>query len=218
MVKTGSLIVTVLSVLATLAPLLPVIVLFVWHVDHSPVLLRLRILCAFTFLHHLYDISGLSAGHAQFVQTLFGLTAFAILYNLFMQAHLPQRVYQLLMHVLVSYLSVIITIYAILGTAAYPRTIPALHAGVLLVFAVIILVTLIRNGNIVLVREPLFWIAGGVLCFYGMQLLLELVTQLTGTASPGTEAEKWIVYRLADTGQFVLYTIGMMAVERQRPS
>lgn len=216
MVKTGSIILTVLSVMATLAPLLPVVILFVRHANSSPVLLRLRILCAFTFLHHVYEISGLPADHTLFVQTISALTAFAIVYNLFMQAPLPPRVYQLLMHLLVSYLSVMITIYALLGIHAYPRTIPALHACVLVVFALIILITLIRNRDITLVREPLFWIAGGVLCYYGMTLLLEFVTHITGNTSPASEAEKRIVYRLADIGQFVLYAAGAATTQRRR--
>jgi len=202
--------------MATLAPLLPVVILFVRHANSSPVLLRLRILCAFTFLHHVYEISGLSTDHTLFVQTISALTAFAIVYNLFMQAPLPPRVYQLLMHLLVSYLSVMITIYALLGIQAYPRTIQALHACVLVVFALIILITLIRNRDITLVREPLFWIAGGVLCYYGMTLLLEFVTHITGNTSPASEAEKRIVYRLADIGQFVLYAAGAATTQRRR--
>src|SRR5687768_8830084 len=110
MVKTGGSIFIALSLVVMLLSLLPVCILFVRKVVITPILNVLRILCLFVFLQYLslYFIqTGLPS-----LQTGFRLATFTLAFYLF-KLMMPSQAGKDIMNMfLVSFLSVVITIYA----------------------------------------------------------------------------------------------------------
>lgn len=76
---------------------------------------------------------------------------------------------------LVSFLSVIITIYALKGVTAYSSVITIIQSSLLTILAVVTLYQQISDRQIMMPNEPSFWIAGGLLCYNGMVVFMEAI-------------------------------------------
>src|SRR5689334_13059856 len=113
MVKTGGSIFIALPLVVMLLSLLPVYILFVRKVAITAILNVLRALCLIVCLQYLtlYFIQpGVPA-----LQTTFRLTAFTLAFYLFKLMMTSAQVKDLMKMALVSFLSVIITIYVLKG-------------------------------------------------------------------------------------------------------
>ncbi len=207
MVKTGSEIFAVLSILATIAPLLPIFLLFIRHVPLTPTLKLLRISCVLAFLHNLaLSIPDLTTLYQPFISAIFRLTELSVLYYLFVQAALPKRLRETMVMLLVSFVSVIVTVHAFRGVNAFPGAITAIQSAILVTLALVVLFKLISDRGIVLFRQPLFWIAGGVMCYFGTYLFIEIITRVKTGLSHDVN-EKLIVFWLAGISRFFFFAI-----------
>lgn len=207
MVKTGSEIFTVLSIMATIGPLLPIFLLFLRRAQSVPTLNLLRIICLLAFLQNLaLSIPGLTTLYQPFISAIFRLAELSLLYFLFVKAALPNRLHEIMTLLLVSFVSVIVTIYAFRGADAFAPTVTAIESAILVLLALTALLKLIGNRGIVLFREPLFWIAGGVLCYFGTFLFIETLTRIRTGLSQDVQ-EKLIVFRLAGISRFLFFAI-----------
>lgn len=207
MVKTGSDIFTVLSILATIAPLLPVLILFLRHAAPNPLLHLLRITCLVVFIQNLaISILGPATPYQPFISAVFRLAELSLLYYLFVQAAIPRRLREIMIMLLVSFVSITITIYAFKGADAFPSAITAIESAVLVLLALIALLQLIGNSRIILFREPLFWIAGGVICYFGTYLFIEILTRVRIGLSQDVN-EKLTVFWLAGICRFLFFAI-----------
>lgn len=216
MVKTGSEIFAVLSILATIAPLLPVIILFIRHTPVSPLLQQLRFICFLAFLQNLaISLPGLTTAYQPFISAVFRLGELALLYYLFVQAALPKRLREIMIMLLVSLVSVVITIYAFRGADASPTTVTAIESSILVVLALIALLRLIRDRGIILFREPLFWIAGGVICYFGTFLFIETLTRVRVGIAQNVD-EKLMVFSIAGIGRFIFFSIAAFVAPTNR--
>jgi hypothetical protein len=216
MVQTGSEIFMVLSILATIAPLLPVIILFIRHAAPTPTLNLLRITCIIVFVQNLaISIPGLTTLYLPFISAIFRLAELSLLYYLLVQAAMPKRLREIMTMLLVSFVSVIITIYAFRGANAFPTTVTAIESAILLGLSLVALLKLISNSGIVLFREPVFWIAGGVICYFGTYLFIEIITRVRTGMSQDLQ-EKLIVFWLAGISRFIFFTIAAYVAPRRR--
>jgi hypothetical protein len=216
MVKTGNEIFLVLSILATIAPLLPIIILFIRHAAPNPTLNLLRITCLIIFIQNLaISIPDLTALYLPFISAIFRLAELSLLYYLFVQAALPKRLREIMLLLLVSFVSVVITVYAFRGANAFPTTVTAIESSILLALALISLLRFIRNSGIVLFREPLFWIAGGVICYFGTFLFIEVITRVRQGMSQNVE-EKLMVFWIAGIGRFLFFAIAAFVAPVKR--
>lgn len=207
MVTTGSEIFAVLSILATIAPLLPILILFIRHVPPHPTLNLLRITCLTVFVQNLaISIPALTAVYLPFISAIFRLAELALLYYLFVQAALPKRLREIMTLLLVSFVSVIVTVYAFRGADAFPTTVTAIESSVLVLLALTALLKLISDRGIILFREPLFWIAGGVICYFGTYLFIEVITRMGFGLSQDIN-EKLVVFWLAGISRFIFFAI-----------
>jgi hypothetical protein len=216
MVKTGSDIFEVLSILATIAPLLPILILLIRHVSLTPTLQLLRIVCFLVFVQNLAIIvPSLNAVYLPFISAIFRLAELSLLYYLFVQAALPKRLREIMTMLLVSFVSVIVTVYAFRGADAFPTTVSAIESSILVGLALVALLKLISNSGIVLFREPLFWIAGGVICYFGTFLFIEVLTRIrTGLAQ--NLDEKLTVFWLAGICRFLFFAIAAYVAPAKR--
>ena len=216
MVQTGNEIFKVLSILATIAPLLPIIILFIRHAVPNTTLNLLRITCLIVFVQNLaISIPALTALYLPFISAIFRLAELSLLYYLFVQAALPKRLREILTLLLVSFVSVVITVYAFRGANAFPTTVTAIESSILLALAIIALLKLISNRGIVLFREPLFWIAGGVICYFGTFLFIEVITRVRLGLSQNVD-EKLMVFWIAGIGRFVFFAIAAFVAPVKR--
>lgn len=218
MVKTGSEIFTVLTILATLAPLFPVLILFIRHIPPNPTLNLLRVVCIAVFVQNvLFSIPGLNPLYKPFISAAFRLGEFSLLYILFVQATLPKRFQEVMKMLLISLLSVIVTVYYFRGADAFPATITALESALLVCLAFTCLARLIGNRGIILFQETLFWIAGGVICYFGTYLFIEIITHTKLGLSQDIN-EKLTVFSLAGISRFLFFSIAaIVAPVRREP-
>jgi hypothetical protein len=205
MVKTGGSIFIALAVVVMLLALLPVCLLYVRKVAASAILNVLKILCLFVILQYgalLFIQPGLPT-----LQTIFKLVEFTLVYYLFNLLITSARVKDIMKMVLVSFLSVTITIYALKGFAAYTDVLTIMQAGLLTVLAIAVLFQLINNRHIVLASEPAFWIAGGLLCYYGMVVLMEAMAGSHSNLSQQIQQDKTLIITIADILRMVFFII-----------
>jgi hypothetical protein len=86
----------------------------------------------------------------------------------------------------IAFLSVIITVYAIMGATASGGTVLVLQNLILLAAAISGLVQLLKSDQVFIFQTPLFWIVGGTIAFSCMELLLAMVPS-GGTGKPQRE-------------------------------
>lgn len=205
MVETGGSIFIALSLVVMLLSLLPVCILYVRKVAATAVLNGLKVLCLFVICQYLalfFIQPGLPS-----LQIAFKLVEFTLVYYLFNLLMTSAQGKDILKMVLVSFLSVTITIYALKGLTAYTDVLTIIQAGILTVLAIVILLQLINNRHIVLASEPAFWIAGGLLCYNGMVVLMEAMAGSHSNLSQQIKEEKSIIITLADMLRMVFFIV-----------
>lgn len=187
-----------------LLSLLPVCILFVRKVSINAVLNTLRALCFFVFLQHL-TLTFIQPG-SEILQTGFKLAGFVLVFYLLKLMMISNRGKDIMNMFLVSFLSIVATIYSIKGIMAFPGIITVLQAAILTLLSFITLFHLISNRQIELVNEPAFWIAGGLICNYGMVLFMEALAYDSGL-SQQIQQEKNLVLLIADAVRFVFFSV-----------
>lgn len=193
--------------MAVFAPLLPIVILFIRRAAPHPILSLLRITCIVVFIQNLaIAIPALTTLYLPFISAIFRLAELSLLYFLLVQAALPKRLRDIMVMLLVSFVSVVITIYAFRGANAYPTVITAIESSALILLSLISLMKLISNRHIVLFQQPLFWIAGGVICYFGTFLFIEGLTRVRTGLSQNVE-EKLIVFWIAGISRFLFFSL-----------
>jgi hypothetical protein len=213
MVKTGGSIFIALSLVVMLLSLLPVCILFVRKVSITTALNTLRGLCFFVFLQHL-TLTFIQPGSV-IIQTGFKLAAFVLVFYLLKLIMISNRGKDIMNMFLVSFLSIVVTIYSIEGIMAFSGVINVLQAGILILLAFIALFQLIGNRQIELVNEPAFWIAGGLVCNYGMVLFMEVLAYDSGLPQQ-IQHEKSLVLLIADAVRFVFFSVAAAVANGQQ--
>jgi hypothetical protein len=185
--------------------LLPICILFVRKVAVSAILNVLRILCLFVCLQYL-TLYFLQPG-VPALQTGFNLVQFTLAFYAFKLIVASPQGKDIMNMFLVSFLSVIITIYSLKGITAYSGIINTIQAALLTVLALIVLFQLISNRHIVLVNEPAFWMAGGLLCYFGMVVFMEAITAHQGELSQQIQQQKHLIITVADMLRMAFFSI-----------
>jgi|GEM_PF-746010 len=205
MVETGGSIFITLSLVVMALSLLPVCILFVRKVAVSAVLNVLKVLCLFVICRYLAFF--FLQPSLPSLPIAFKLVEFTLVYYLFYLLMTTAQGKDILKMVLVSFLSVTITIYALKGLSAYTDVLIIIQSGILTVLAIVILLQLINNRHIVLASEPAFWIAGGLLCYNGMVVLMEAMAGSHANLSQQIQQEKSIIITLADMLRMAFFIV-----------
>ena len=214
MVKTGGSIFIALSLVVMLLSLLPLCIVFVRKVAASAILNVLTVLCLFNFLQHL-SLTFIQPGSV-LLQTGFRLAQFTLSFYLFKLLMVPARGKEIMNMFLASFLSVVITIYVLKGITTWSSILGLVQAVILVIIALIILTQLINNRQIVLINEQGFWIAGGLLAFYGMIVFMESIAGFDSNVSQQIQNEKDLVLLLADIFRLTLFSVGAAIAVKAR--
>jgi hypothetical protein len=204
MVETGGIFIA-LPLVVMLLSLLPVCILLVRKVAASAILNVLKILCLFVILQYsfLYFVQPGSPA----LQMGFRLAEFILVYYLFRLMMSSNKGKEIMNMILVSFLSVIITIYALKGLMAYSTVLTIIQSGILTVLSFVVLSQLINNRHITLVNEPRFWITGGILCFNGMVVLMEAIAGNHSDLSQQIQKDKDIIITVADMLRMIFFIV-----------
>lgn len=213
MVKTGGSLFIALPLVVMLLSLLPVCILFVRKVAVSAILNVLRILCLFTIVQYLtlYFIQPGSPA----LQNSFKLAEFTLVFHLFKLIMTSRQGKDIMNMFLVSFLSVVITIYSLKGVMAFPGIMIVVQAAILTLLAFIVLFQLISNRHIVLVNEPAFWIAGGLLCYFGMVVFMEAIAGNQSDLSQQIQREKELIIMVADMMRMIIFAVAAGVAGKQ---
>jgi hypothetical protein len=211
MVETGGIFI-VLPLVVMLLSLLPVCILFVRKVASTPLLNVLRILCLFVFLQYLTVIF-IQPGLAV-LQTGFALAAFTVSFYLFRSMITSSSGKDIMNMLLISFLSVVITIYALKGVTAYAGILTIIQAAILTILALLVLFQIISNRQITLVDEPGFWMAGGLLSYYGMVVFMEAIAGNRSNLSQQIQQQKDLIITVADILRMVFFIVAASMAQR----
>lgn len=212
MVQTGTSIPLVLSLLAILLPLAPILIIFARRNRQQDIMIILGAVCLLSFLNHLMVyIPKLVPGNISFINGIFELGEFALLLYLFRQVIETALIRDLLYTILIAYLSVAITIFVLREVERYAFSVSMAGAVILLSASIITLVQLIRDKQLFIFQSPMFWIAGGNICYFTMYLLTGLVVA-QGKGSSGQQQEKMILLSIIHDIRGAFFIIAALCV------
>lgn len=214
MVKTGISIPDALSILAILLPLIPILIISLRRAWFQDTMIFLGMICLLSFMHHLMVyIPRLVTSNTLFINSVFGLSEFALLLYLFKQVIQAYWVKQAIHTVLISFSSIAITTYALRGIESYASPLATASALIILPVAILALLQLIRERQLFIFQSPLFWIAGGNICYYSMFILTGLVAGKGG--SMATQQEKVILLSVINSIRFLFFIVAACAAEKK---
>lgn len=175
MAKTGT-IQDILCIIAMLAALAPALIILFRRVWQSDVLNFLMVLSLLTFMHQLLTgvLPVTHSGYA-FTHAVFSLSEFILLLFL-LRPPSKQKWMRDLFHIFsIAFLSVIITVYSIMGASASAGTVLILQNLIILAAAIFGILQLMKSEQVFIFQQPLFWIIIGAIVFCCMQLLLAMI-------------------------------------------
>jgi hypothetical protein len=146
-----------------------------------------------------------------FINSIFGLSEFALLLYLFKLVIQPVWIKESIQGALISFTSVAITLYALRGTEAYFFKLAMAEALILLLASVIALLQLIRDKQLFIFQSPMFWIAGGNICYFSMFLL----TGMVGKGTLALQQEKVILLSVINGIRFIFFTIAAYTAQKK---
>lgn len=207
MVKTGISIPEIFSIMAILLPVIPILIIFIRRTWQQDIMIFLGAICLLSFLQHLMVyIPRLIPVNSNSINSIFGLGEFTLLLYLFKMVINTGWLKELMHTVLVSFLSVAITTYALRGTETHSFMLGITAAFILLLSAVIALLQLIRDKQLFIFQSPVFWIAGGNICYFSMFILTGFVGA-QGEGTPALQQEKVILLSVINGIRFIFFIV-----------
>ena len=208
MPKTGIGLLEILSLVAILLPLIPVFIIFISRTYKEDVLALLMVLCLVSFIQNLIlYIPRFITLDVLFIKASFHLINYIILLLLLQLVVEGKWLREGIKILLVSFVSVVITIYCTRGVPAYLGNIETAQALLMIVLNIVALLQLIRRHDIFIFFSPMFWIAGGTFFYYSMFLLTQSLPEYKAIVQGEPQQQKRILLVVIILIQFVFYTI-----------
>ena len=217
MPKTGIGLLEMLSLVAILLPLIPVLMIFISKVYKEDVLALLMGLCLVSFIQNLIlYIPRLIPLDILFIKAIFELMNYIILLVLLHLVIEGKSLREGIKILLVSFVSVVITIYSTQGIAAYLSNIEIAQALLMILFNFIVLLQLIRRHDIFIFQSPMFWIAAGTFFYYSMFLLTQALPDYKAVLQFVPQQQKKILLLIMIVVQFAFYIIAAAVAEKKK--
>ena len=208
MPKTGIGLLEILSLVAILLPLIPVFIIFISKTYKEDVLALLMGLCLVSFIQNLIlYVPRFVPLDVLFIRASFHLINYIILLLLLQLVVEGKWLREGIKIVLVSFVSVVITIYSTRGIPTYLGNIETAQALLMIVLNVVVLLQLIKRHDIFIFFSPMFWIAGGTFFYYSMFLLTQSLPEYKAIVQGEPQQQKRVLLLVIMLIQFVFYTI-----------
>lgn len=197
-----------LSLVAILLPLIPVLIIFISKVYKEDVLALLMGLCLVSFIQNLLlYIPRLVAVDILFIKASFELMNYIIILVLLHLVIEGKWLREGIKILLVSFVSVVITIYCTRGISIYLTNIEIAQSLLMILLNFIVLLQLIRRHDIFIFLSPMFWIAGGTLFYYIIFLMTQALPEYKAVLQVGPQQQKKVLLLIIIVVQFVFYII-----------
>lgn len=208
MSKTGIGLLEILSLVAILLPLIPVFIIFISKTYKEDILAIFMGACLVSFIQNLIlYIPRVVSIDMSFMRGCFHLINYIILVLLFHRVIEKKWLREGIKILLVSFVSVVITIYSIHGFQAYLVNVETIQALLMLLLSAIILYQLIRRHDIFIFLVPMFWIAGGTFFYYSMFLLTQSLPEYKAALQGMPLQQQKILLLITILIQFIFYII-----------
>lgn len=205
MVKTGLSIPDALCFLAILLPVIPIIIIFLRRSWQQDFMIFLGMICLLSCMQHLIIcIPSLASVNITLVNNIFGLGEFVLLLYLFKQVIPPRWIKELLHTVLIAFSSIAITIYTMRGTEQHAFKLSFIAAFIMLLAAIVALLQLIKDKQLFIFQSPMFWIAGGNICYFTMFILTGFVG-IQGNEGVALQHEKLILLSVINGIRYMFF-------------
>ncbi len=197
-----------LSLVAILLPLIPVLIIFISRAYREDVLAVLMGLCLVSFIQNLIlYIPRFVPLDILFIKASFELMNYIILLvliNLVIEGRWWKEAIKIL---LVSFVSVVITIYCTRGIGIYLANIEIAQALVMILLNFVVLLQLIRRHDIFIFQSPMFWVAGGTFFYYSMFLLTHALPEYKAVLQVVPQQQKKALLLIIIIVQFIFYVV-----------
>jgi len=215
MVKTGLSIPTLLCFVAILLPLIPIIIIFLRRSWQQDIMIFLGMVCLLSCMQHLVVcLPTLASANITLINNIFGLGEFVLLLYLFKQVIPTRWIRELLHTVLISFSSVAITMYTLRGTEPYTGKLSMVAAFIILLVAIVALLQLIRDKQLFIFQSPMFWIAGGSICYFTMYFLTGFVG-IQGKGGLLLQQEKLILLSVINCIRYLFFIAAAYAAHQK---
>lgn len=207
MPKTGIGLLEILSLVTILLPLIPVFIIFISKTYKEDILALLMGFCLVSFIQNLIlNVRQFVPVDILFIRASFHLISYIILLLLLQFVIESKWMREGMKILLVSFVSVVITIYITRGISVYLRNIEIAQALLMIVLNFIVLLQLIRKHDIFIFLSPMFWIAGGTFFYYCMFLLTQSLPEYKAVLQ-GESQQKKALLLVIILIQFIFYII-----------
>lgn len=208
MAKTGIGLFEILALVAILLPLIPVFIIFISRSYKTDTLALLMGLCLVSFIGHLLlYVPRFVPIDIEFITASFELFNYIILLVLFHLVIDGRWLKELLKIMLISFVSVVITIYSIRGIAPYHPNIEVVQSLIIIFLALVALFQLIKSHDVFIFLSPMFWVASGTFFYYSMFLLTQSIPDYKQAVAGTPEHQKRILLLVIVLVQFIFYII-----------
>jgi hypothetical protein len=82
-----------------------------------------------------------------------------------------------------------------------------IEACSLILLSIYLLLQLVRDRDIIIFQTQDFWIAGSILCNFGMQLFLEGIARRDSNLSINVQNEKELILEVVNAFSFILISV-----------
>ncbi len=205
MPKTGNSFIDSFFLVYICSPLLPAIIIFLKRGYYKETLNFLMILCLFTFIKGLLLlIPGLIAVNQVIISNIFSLLELVILAQVFRPVF-PDKLKYIVIIFLVAFISSVITYYLLKGIAQKRVELEELQAGIIILFAVLSLSTMIHADDLYIFQSPLFWIVIGTLFYFSLSLLVSAIGQSSQPLNQAANEDSLGILYIAGLLRYVFY-------------
>jgi len=210
MFKTGNSLIDLFSQILVFLPLLPVSIILFRKIYGEEALNYLLILCLLNFCQYLVlDILPLPEKFQPSVAHLFSLIEFVFLVQVF-KSSMNRSYREYINFVAIGLVSAITTYYLVSGISR-PLVLPGLLQHVIIIMlATYCLITAIRNDNLQIFYDPLFWIATGTLFYFMTIVLLEILGECCASLRASLDADKMLMTNIALLARYFFYSLAAL--------
>jgi len=197
-----------LSWVTILLPLFPAFIILFRKGWKQPVNACLLALCILSFtIHLILYTQHLKENDSALLKAFSSLGEWLLLFYAIKLETSQKRLRDLLNYFLISFTSVVVTIYLLEGASLYILPIGIVQDATLGLFAVYTLMQLVSDRQIIIFKTPLFWIAGSAFCYYSMLIFLEAMAVNMPHPNTYAQNEKLILLTLISVIRFTLLGI-----------
>ena len=149
------------------------------------------------------------------INAVFSVAEMVIMAYLFKSVFTKKWIRDLVNLALVSFISVLITLYIVKGFSQSINGVQIAQGIFLILLSVTALWQVITNEQVTVFNSPMFWIAGGTLCYYMMYLLAEAIKTYESRTTQNSEAERMLLLHSVFMVRYLFYIVATFVAPKE---